>query len=101
MDIGLLSGSPLGANFMPSSSPPHPSGLQVWPDTIDDDFYAWIHEDGLKLQHRKLITGQKRAEYSDFLKNQEFVIKTQNQKEHSRLATIKWAAMKYFELQQD
>ena len=84
---------------MPSSPPPHPSGLQVWPDNIDYEFVKWVEKDPIK--HRKLLTGQKRLEYRAYLNNRNHVFETHTDKERNRLATVKWTALKYFELQKN
>ena len=83
---------------MPSSPPLHPSGLQVWPDNIDLDFFKWVCEDST-TQHRKLLTSQNRLEYQAYLTNRNKVFETKNDIDRRRLATVKWTSIRFFELQ--
>jgi hypothetical protein len=42
MDVGLLSSSHSGVNFMPASLAPSPNGVLAWPEDLNNSFMDYI-----------------------------------------------------------
>ena len=61
MDISLQTLSPSGVNFMPSSPPPAPNGVQPWAES--DDLNLEFMDMVLKNKANCLLTPLKRLDY--------------------------------------
>jgi hypothetical protein len=59
MDVGLLSSSPSGVNFMPVSPAPSPNGVLAWPEDLNNSFMDYIS----KKKSCCLLTSRKRSDY--------------------------------------
>jgi hypothetical protein len=67
MDIGLPASSPCGVNFMPSSPPLAPNGVQPWANSneLNNEFMDMV----LKNKSNCLLTPLKRLDYWYYLNN--------------------------------
>lgn len=70
----------------------------VWPPKIDYDFSEWLYEDG-EAKHRKLLTGERRADYSEYLNNKAFIRRSNDKDKRAQFANDKYAALHFYELQ--
>jgi hypothetical protein len=95
MDIGLLASSPHSVNFMPSSPPPLPNGIQCWLEDLNNKFMDMVY--GLK--RLKLLTPKRRLDYRYYLNNRLASLQSGTKKERRDAANTKWWAQKFFELQ--
>jgi hypothetical protein len=97
MDIGLPTSSPSGVNFMPSSPPPAPNGVQPWADSNDlnHEFIDMV----LKNKANCLLTPLKRSDYQYYLNNRDAKSQATDRAHRRRQAYDKHWALTFFELQ--
>ena len=95
MDIGLLTSSPSGVNFMPSSPPPQENGLRCWPEDLIERFIDHV----LKQRGLQLLTPIKRQDYQHYLNNRTATFKDLDKAARRRAAADKYWALTFFELQ--
>ena len=69
----------------------------VWPSTIDYDFLEWLHEDG-EAKHRKLLTSERRADYSEYLNDRAFIRRSDDKDKRAQFANDKYAALHFYKL---
>jgi hypothetical protein len=95
MDVGLPSSSPSGVNFMPSSPPPAPNGVEPWHPDLNNEFMDMV----LKNRANCLLTPLKRSDYRYYLNNRTAISKALDVRQRRRQAYDKHWALTFFELQ--
>ena len=86
MDIGLPASSPHGVNFMPSSPPLPPNGMQCWPEDLNDKSMDMVY----RLKTLKLLTLKRRLDYWYYLNNRFATMQSGTKKERRDAANTKW-----------
>ena len=84
MDIGLLAASPSGVDFMPSSPPLAPNGVQPWPNS--DDLNLEFMDMVLKNKGNCLLTPLKRSDYRHYLNNRTAISQAPDRAQRRRQA---------------
>jgi hypothetical protein len=87
MDVGLLAASLSGVNFMPSSPPPAPNGVQPWPNS--NDLNLEFMDMVLKNTGNCLLTPLKRSDYWHYLNNRTTVSQAPDRVQRRRKAQDK------------
>jgi hypothetical protein len=95
MDVGLPSSLLSGVNFMLSSPPPAPNGVEPWYPDLNNEFMDMV----LKIRANCLLILLKRSDYRYYLNNRTAISKALDVHQRRRQAYNKHWALTFFELQ--